>query len=248
MKRSFICMAPVLAAAILMTETTPASHTVVAAGVASLGGSVKLDGPAPKRTPINMAKEPTCAALHGSSPVLTEDVVTDSAGDLQNVVVYVSSGLPDSDPAPPQEPVVINQEGCSYKPHVIAMQAGQKLQIVNSDKTSHNIHPIPETNREWNKSQPAGAPAFEEVFGRAEVGIPVKCNVHAWMRAYISVFRHPFFAVTNQSGGFAIKNLPPGKYTVSAWHEKLGTVSQNIVVGAGEAKTLQFAFKPRPGA
>jgi len=233
--------------AILITEGDTASHIVVAGAVANIAGSAKLDGPAPKRTPINMSKEPTCAALHATSPAFTEDLVTDAAGNLQNVVVYVSTGLPDSDPAPPPEPVIINQEGCSYKPHVIAMQAGQRLQILNSDKTSHNIHPIPETNREWNKSQPSGAPAFEEVFARAEVGIPVKCNVHAWMRAYISVFRHPFFAVTNQSGGFSIKNLPPGKYTVSAWHEKLGTLSQNVVVAAGEAKTLQFAFKPRPG-
>jgi hypothetical protein len=100
---------------------------VGAAGVGSLAGSVKLDGPVPKRTPVNMAKEPTCATLHAASPALTEDVVVVATGNLQNVVVYVSAGLPDSDPTPPPEPGVINQEGCTYKPHVIAMQAGQKL-------------------------------------------------------------------------------------------------------------------------
>jgi plastocyanin len=217
-----------------------------AAAPAKLTGSVKLEGPAPKRTPISMAKEPVCAAKHGSSPALSEDVVTDSAGNLQNVVVYVSAGLAESPAAIPPEPVVITQDGCSYKPHVLALQRNQKLRIVNADQTSHNIHPMPESNREWNKSQPPGAPAFEETFAREEVGIPVKCNVHPWMRAYVSVFKHPYFAVTNESGAFSIANLPPGTYTISAWQEKLGTISQSVTVGAGEGKTIQFAFKARP--
>jgi len=235
------------AMAVCVVSWITGSHPVKAAVSASLGGTVKFLGTAPRRAPINMAKEPSCAATHASSPALTEDVLVDPAGDLQNVVVYVSAGLPDGDPPSPQEPVVITQQGCSYKPHVIALQASQKLRIVNSDKTSHNIHPMPEYNREWNKSQPSGSPDFEESFAREEVGIPVKCNVHPWMRAYISVFRHPYFSVTNPSGAFSIKNLPPGEYTLSAWHEKLGTFSQKVTVAAGEAKALEFAFKPKAG-
>ena len=171
----------------------------------------------------------------------------DANGDLQNVVIFVSEGLPDNVPDAPQEPATITQKGCVYMPHVIALQTAQKLRVVNGDKTSHNIHPLPNSNSEWNKSQPAGVPPFEESFGRQEVGIPVKCNVHSWMRAYISVFRHPYFSVTNETGGFNIKSLPAGNYTISAWHEKLGTLTQKVTVAAGETKTLQFVFKVRPG-
>lgn len=244
MKKRLTYLAPAALVAVCLVSFGADNSGVAAVGI--LAGTVKLEGAAPKRMPINMDKEPTCAAIHAGSPVTTEEVVVDAAGNLQNVVVYVSAGLPDSVAAPPQEPVTLTQDGCSYKPHVIALLVGQKLRIVNGDKTSHNIHPMPESNREWNKSQPAGTPAFEETFARQEIGIPVKCNVHSWMRAYISAFKHPYFAVTNQSGAFSIKNLPPGTYTVSAWQEKLGTISQKVVVAAGESKPLQFAFKARP--
>jgi hypothetical protein len=220
----------------------PATH---AAAAGSLGGSVKLEGAAPKRSAISMAKEPTCASQH-TSPALSEDVLVDANSDLQNVVVYVSEGLPSTVPDVPQEPVVLTQKGCMYSPHVVALRATQKLQVVNGDKTSHNIHPMPGSNNEWNKSQPAGVAPFEESFTRAEVGIPVKCNVHSWMKAYISVFKHPFFAVSNEAGAFNIQNLPAGNYTISAWHEKLGTLTQKVTVGAGEAKSVQFVFKAKP--
>lgn len=236
----------IAAAAILSNTRLPAVRSAAAAAPTSISGTVALDGAAPKRSPINMAKEPGCAAMH-KTPPLAEDVVTGPNGALKNVVIYVAEGLPDSNWTPPQEPVVLNQSGCSYEPHVVALQAGQTLRIVNSDKTSHNIHPMPSGNREWNKSQPPGSPAFEETFGRQEVGIPVKCNVHSWMRAYISVFRHPYFAVSNDSGTFQIRNLPPGTYTINAWHEKLGIASQKVTVAAGESKALQFEFKSRAG-
>jgi Carboxypeptidase regulatory-like domain len=214
--------------------------------VANLTGTAKLDGPAPKRAPISMAREPSCAANH-KTPPMAEDVVVGPNGALQNVVIYISEGLPDMVWDPPQTPVILSQDGCTYTPHVVALQTAQKLRVVNGDKTSHNIHPMPFGNPEWNKSQPPGMPPFEESFARQEVGIPVKCNVHPWMRAYIAVLRHPFFSVTNESGAFAIKNLPPGTYTVTAWHEKLGTATQKITAGAGESKALQFVFKPKPG-
>jgi Carboxypeptidase regulatory-like domain len=242
MSRYFI----LVAAAVVSTGgfRVVATH---AAAAGSLAGIVKLEGPAPKRTPISMAREPTCASMHGTAP-LSEDFMVDANGDLENVVVYVSEGLPESIPDSPQEPVIITQKGCTYVPHVIAIQTTQKLRIVNGDATSHNIHPMPNNNSEWNKSQPVGAAPFEESFTRQEIGIPVKCNVHSWMRAYISVFRHPYFSVTNEKGGFHIQNLPPGNYTISAWHEKLGTQTQKITVAAGEAKTLQFVFKARPAS
>ncbi len=212
----------------------------------TLTGIVKLEGTAPKPTPISMAKEPTCAKMH-TVPAMTEEVITDENGALQNAVVYVAEGLPDSvSGSPPSESAVIDQKACTYHPHVIAIQANQKIRVVNSDQTSHNIHPLPRFNREWNKSQPPGQPAFEDSFAREEIAIPVKCNVHPWMRAYIAVLRNPYFAVTGKQGTFDIKKLPPGTYTISAWHEKYGTTSQTVSIAANESKTITFTFKARP--
>jgi len=114
--------------------------------------------------------------------------------------------------------------------------------MVNSDNTTHNIHPLPTNNREWNKAEPAGS-TMEESFPREEIAIPVKCNVHPWMKSYVAVFKHPYFAVTGKDGSFQLPNLPPGDYTVEAWHEKLGTMTQKITITAGQTKSLDFTFK-----
>jgi hypothetical protein len=142
--------------------------------------------------------------------------------------------------------VTLEQKGCQYKPHVIAVRGGQELKVVNSDPTTHNIHPSPNNNRESNQSQPAGVP-LSMTFAREEIAIPVKCNIHPWMRSYIAVFKHPFFAVSGKDGSFEIDNLPAGNYTLTAWHEKLGTSVQKITIGDSETKTIQFAFKGAAG-
>jgi len=208
---------------------------------ASLKGEVKFEGPAPKLSRIDMSADPLCAKAH-ATPVTTEDIVVGANGGLANVVVYVSDGLASHTFQPPPEPAVFEQKGCQYKPHVLAMQANQKLSVVNSDETTHNIHPNPTNNREWNMTQPHGVP-LEQTFAREEIAIPVKCNVHPWMRGYIAVFKHPYFAVTDKNGSFELKDLPAGTYTITVWQEKLGTQIQKVTVGAGEAKTLDFAFK-----
>jgi len=218
-----------------------ASASEGASSDASLTGVVRFEGTAPKPSRIDMSADPSCVKLH-PSPATTEDVVIASNGALENVVVYVSDGLGDRTFPPPDQPAVLEQKGCIYKPHVLAMRANQKLDVVNDDTTTHNIHPSPNNNREWNKSQPPGL-AIEETFAREEISILVKCNVHPWMRGYIAVFKHPYFSVTDQSGSFGLKNLPPGTYTIKAWHEKLGTASQKVTVGAGESKALEFVFK-----
>ena len=188
-----------------------------------------------------MSADPFCAQAHLSS-VTTEDVLTDANGGLENVVVYISEGLGATTFPVPDEPAVMEQKGCQYKPHVLAMRAGQKLKIVNSNATTHNIHPMPNNNREWNISQPHGVP-IEKVFAREEIAISVKCNVHPWMRSYIAVIKNPYFAVTGKNGSFELKDLPPGSYTLQAWHEKLGTKMQKITVGSGETKTVDFVFQ-----
>jgi hypothetical protein len=207
----------------------------------SLKGEVKFEGVASKPSSIDMSADPLCAKEH-ATPATTEDIVVGANGGLANVVVYVSDGLAPGTFQPPQQPAVFEQKGCQYKPHVLAMQANQKLDVVNSDATTHNIHPNPNNNREWNMTQPHGVP-LEQTFAREEIAIPVKCNVHPWMRGYIAVFKHPYFAVTDKNGSFELKDLPPGTYTIMAWQEKLGTKSQKVTVGAGESKTLEFAFK-----
>lgn len=208
---------------------------------ASVHGSVHFEGKIPAAKPISMAADPVCAKQH-ASPVVSQEVMTDGKGDLQNVIVFVSDGLGTQTFDPPSEAAVVEQKGCMYLPHVLAVRANQKLEVVNDDATSHNIHPTPANNREWNKAEPPGA-KMEEAFAREEVAIPVKCNVHPWMRGYIAVFKHPFFAVTGKDGGFDLSNLPPGTYTIKAWHEKLGTATQTVTVGAGESKEISFVFK-----
>jgi plastocyanin len=239
--------------AIVATMTTIAVFTLCMTGAissvfgrppdsgSSLKGEVKFEGTAPKPTHIDMSADPLCAKAH-PTPATTEDVVVGANGALENVVVYVSEGLTSHDFPTPQQSVTFEQKGCQYKPHVLAMQANQKLEIVNSDETTHNIHPSPSNNREWNMTQPHGSP-LEQTFAREEIAVPVKCNVHPWMKGYIAVFKHPFFAVTDKSGGFDLKNLPPGSYTITAWQEKLGTQTQKVTIAAGEAKTLDFTFK-----
>jgi len=208
---------------------------------ATVRGSVRFEGKVPAAKAISMAADPVCAKLH-SSPVMAQEVMADAKGDLQNVIVFVSEGLGDRTFDAPSQPAVVEQKGCMYEPHVLAVRANQTLQLVNDDATSHNIHPQPANNREWNKAEPPGS-KLEEAFAREEIAIPVKCNVHPWMRGYIAVFKHPFFAVTGKDGAFDLNNLPPGTYTIKAWHEKLGSSTQTVTIGANETKEINFVFK-----
>jgi plastocyanin len=208
---------------------------------ASVVGKVKFTGTLPQPTKLSMNADPSCAKLH-PGPAMSQDFVAGSDNTLGNVVVYISDGLGNRTFDAPTQEVTFEQKGCMYEPHVVAMRANQKLKMVNSDNTTHNVHPLPANNREWNKAEPAGS-TMEESFPREEVAIPVKCNVHPWMKSYIAVFKHPYFAVTSKDGSFQLPNLPPGEYTIQAWHEKLGTLTQKITIAAGESKTLDFTFK-----
>jgi plastocyanin len=218
---------------------------VIAAGPtgALISGKVTLVGTPAKQEPINMSKEPECVKMY-SKPPLTEKVVTGPGNTLQDVVVYISVGAPDTS-APPPGPANFDQQACHYTTHVLALKVGQEVKISNSDPFSHNIHPIPSINREWNKMQPPGTPPFSYSYENPEI-IPVKCNIHSWMQAYFVVLRTSHFAVTGKDGRFALPDLPPGTYTITAWHEVYGTQSQEVTVSGSQPLTLDFTFKPKP--
>jgi plastocyanin len=227
--------------------TAPPAKTVDPVTVGEVSGSVKLDGAAPKMRAINMAAEPSCAKEH-AIPTTSEQVVTGDGGALANVVVYVKSGLDGYSFPAPATSVKLEQLGCQFHPHVMGVQVGQDFEVINSDRTTHNIHPIPAQNREWNESQPPGAAPIEKSFAREEVAIPVKCNVHPWMKAYIAVLSNPYFQVTAKDGAFDLKRLPPGTYTLVAWHELYGTSEQTVTIGPKESKSVTFTFKATAAA
>ena len=223
----------------------PHANDNSAPGSAVVKGTVKFVGTRPAATHISMNADPSCAKLHPSG-VSVEDVMASADGGLGNVVVFVSEGLGDRTFETPSQPATMEQKGCMYAPHVVGVRANQELDFLNDDATTHNLHAVPSNNREWNKAEPPGA-RVDATFAREEIAIPMKCNVHPWMRSYIAVFKHPFFAVTDKEGQFELKNLPPGEYTIEAWHEKLGKSTQKISVSNGATKELEFVFKPTAG-
>ena len=207
----------------------------------SVAGKVSFGGGTPKNARIRMDADPVCVKEH-SGIVRSQDVLIGDGGALLNTFVWVKSGLEQYGFDTPSEPVTLDQKGCIYTPHVLGIQTRQKLQVLNSDGTTHNVHPLPRNNREWNQSQRAKGKPLIRSFPRAEVMIPVKCNVHPWMKAYIGVVPHPYYAVTGSDGAFSIPNLPPGDYVIEAWHEKFGVQEQQVTVQASEAKEVSFEF------
>ncbi len=215
----------------------PAATPIDPATVATVSGTVKFEGTVPKPKKIDMSQDPACKGQNETETVVAE------GGNLANVFVYVSDGLGNRTFDAPKEPVVVDQDGCRYHPHVLGVMAGQTVQIKNSDNTTHNVHPSPKDNKEWNESQPPKGAPIEKTFARPEVLIPVKCNQHPWMKMYLGVVKHPFFAVTGKDGKFELKGLPPGDYTITAVHEKLGPQEMKVTVAPKDSKTVDFSFK-----
>jgi len=211
------------------------------ANAATITGKVSFTGEKPKLLTIDMSATPACSRAH-TTPQKSEQVLVNDNGTLRNTFVWIKSGLPDKQWPTPTTAVTIDQQGCMYKPHVLAVMTNQPIEIRNDDPTNHNIHPQPKINQEWNESQPPKGDPKTKSFAREEVMIPVKCNVHPWMRAYIGVVSHPFFAVTGDDGTYTIKGLPPGTYTLQAWHEKYGTKDVQITVAPKESKTNDFSL------
>jgi len=208
---------------------------------ATVSGKVTFAGTPPAPSPIKLSSDPYCQKANAG--LMTETELVGPGGAVQNVFVYVKDGLGDKTFTTPSDPVVLDQKGCQYTPHVIGIQIGQPLQILNSDSTLHNVHGLPKANKEFNQGQPIQGMKTTHTFSTKEVMIPFKCDVHGWMNAWIGVLDHPFYAVTGADGTFSLKGLPPGTYTIEAWHEKLGTQTQMVTVGAAESRDVAFTFK-----
>ncbi len=216
--------------------------SVDAATVGSISGRVTLTGTPPPLRAIDMSAEPSCQAAH-ATPVVPPQVVADASGNLANVIVYVKTGASEYAFPAPREAVKLTQRGCMYEPRVLGMMTGQKLEVKNEDQATHNVFVMSKDNRPSNRSEIPGSPAIEETFIAPELAIPVKCNVHPWMKGYLFVFDHPFYAVTSKDGRFSLQGLPPGTYTIGAWQELYGTREQTVTIGPKQSANLDFSFR-----
>jgi plastocyanin len=208
----------------------------------TITGVIKLEGTPPKMRAINMRSVPSCNKMH-ETPALFEDVVPGDNGTLQNVVVYLKGDFSAYTFPEDTTPVKIDQSGCVYVPHVVAVTTHTPIQVHNSDSATHNSATITQANVSWNETQTVGGAPLQRVFARPEVALALKCNLHPWMKVYVAIFNHPYFQVTGKDGSFTLKNVPPGNYTLTAWQERYGTVEQPITVAAGTSQTVSLSFK-----
>ena len=220
----------------------PAYFKVDPATAGAVTGKVVFKGKIPPHKKVDMEEDPKCAALHKSA-VYDDSIAAARDGSLANVFIYVKSGLEGKKFEPPAEPAVMDQKGCWFGPRVLGIETDQKLDVTNSDPVTHNIHPRPHNNREWNQSQDPGSPPLVRHFMAPEIMVRVKCNIHSWMHAWIGVVDNPYFAVTGPDGKFSLSNLPPGNYTIEAWQEDLGTQDTQVTVAPQSKNEIAFTFQ-----
>lgn len=211
-------------------------------GTARIVVKVALSGTAPAATKVQTSADPYCLKAHQTEPLLSQTVQVGADGALIDALVFVKDGVSGTYAAP-QTPVTLDQKGCVYIPHVIGMMAGQPLQIINSDATLHNIHPMPVVNAGFNIGMPIQGMKQTRLFPKPEPVFHVKCDVHPWMSAYVATFAHPFFSVSNSKGTVELANLPAGTFQIQSWHEKYGVQVQSVTVAAGETKPITFTYK-----
>jgi hypothetical protein len=237
----FLISAQLIAAQAQAPAETPEKPLYNATGSeAMVTGTIIVTGTIPIRRRIDTAADPVCGQLNPNPQ--TDDILVNQ-GKLENAFVYLKGeSLNAYRFAVPESDVVLVQRNCQFAPHVLGLRVGQTLQVINNDPTTHNVHPTPKFNPEWNQSQPSGAQPIVKTFRRAEVLIPVKDNQHPWEKAYVAVLNHPFFAVSDESGRFEIRGLPPGTYTLVVWHERLGEQQLEITVSPGEVRNADFTF------
>jgi plastocyanin len=221
----------------LVAGTAAAPAEALAAGV--IKGSVKLEGKAPERKDVVMQSDAFCASRPASKD---EEVVVGGAGQLKNVVVRIAKGVAAA-PAAPAKPVVLDQNGCIYRPRVVVAQAGQQVEIRNSDQTLHNIHTYKGKSTLFNEIHVQGTPPRVKPAPKVGDVVKFKCDVHPWMTAWLLVTDNPYFAVSGDDGRFEIPQVPPGKYTVEVWHERYGSQTQEVTVADGKPVELKLSFK-----
>lgn len=210
---------------------------------ATLSGTISLTGKRPKPLVIDMSADPVCYDVNQEP---TTEFVMGNKGKLANVFIYVKSEALDAYTFEQlTSPAVLEHKGCRYAPHVLGMRVGQPLVILNSDPTTHNTHPTPKNNKEWNQSQPVDSSPIRVAFDRPEAFVPFKDNQHPWEKAYVGVFAHPFFAISDEFGNYRIEGLPPGHYTVVAWHERFGEQTTEVTLVPGEARDISFSFEAK---
>jgi hypothetical protein len=223
-------------------SAAPAGQKVDSATAGDVKGVAMLNGVAPKNELIKMNADPVCVKQNTTPQSQETYMVSADGKSLGNVFVYVKDGLGNYVFDTPTEPAKIDQKDCRYHPHVFGMRVNQPLEILNSDPTLHNIHAMPKGNSEFNNGQPIQGMKMTHTFDKPEIMVPFKCDVHGWMNAYVGVLNHPYFAVTDKDGKFELKGLPPGTYTIEAWHEKLGAQTASVTLGAKETKDVTFTF------
>ena len=222
------------------------SHVATVGGAASgairLGGSVAFRGTPPEAVPVDMRNDDYCEGAHQGMAVPRQDLLVGPNGGLENVLVFVREGLPESSWPAPNESAVLDQVGCIYQPHVLPLRTGQELLIRNSDETMHNVHVHSEEQSSFNIGQPFKGIEARRVFENSEMVIRVACDIHGWMEGFIAVFDHPFFALTGADGRFELGDLPEGDYVLEAWHETLGSQTARVTVQAGAEADVTFEF------
>jgi len=220
----------VLAQAAKPDAPAGASKAAVAMAADSIAGKILYSGPPPVLKHHSANSEPDCEKKRPDG-IMSQEVALNSDHTLQNVLVYVKEGLPNKQYPTPSAIVKVDQNGCMFIPHVIAVMVNQPVQFMDSDVASHNVHAMPGVNRDWNVAQDRGSSEITK-FPKFEIGIPVRCNIHRWMQMYINVLSNPYYAVTGKDGTFVIKGLPPGEYTIEAWQEKFGRQTMKVKTGS----------------
>jgi plastocyanin len=220
----------------------PAGPSVDPATAGTVTATVKFEGAVPPAEMIKLTGDPKCVSENGGPQRADERIVVGDGQALQNVFVYVKDGLGAFGFPVPAEPVVLDQDKCRYTPRVLGVRVGQALQIRNGDPLLHNVRSNGVINQAFNKSTPLEGVKFDHTFATREVMVPFKCDVHGWMSAYVGVLDHPYFGTTAPDGKVILGNLPPGTYTIEAWHELLGTQTLQVTIGAKESKDVSFTF------